>query len=53
MVVVSDARWAARGRHPTQTEVPEAPEAREARAIVYASGHRFYFADVASVWFWV
>jgi len=46
MVVVSDARWAARGRHPTQTEVQEAPEEREARAIACASGRRFFFADV-------
>jgi len=30
MVVVSDARWAMRGRHQTQTEVQEAPEVREA-----------------------
>jgi len=44
-VVVNDARWAARRRHPTQTEVQEAPEPREARAIACASGRRFFFAD--------
>jgi len=30
IVVISDARWAVRGRHPTETKVQEAPEAWEA-----------------------